>query len=586
LTSFFQTGREGGLSSGEALASLGLRLLEVKAYCLGFDAEACLDEGGALNNPRAAVKSVVADSRLADSGSVFAALLGENQDGHKFVPAALSQGALAAVVEKGYKLPDDLRHLENRLIRVSGTLRALGLLARAVRDRTGVTVVAVTGSVGKTTVKELLRCVFSRCLDADEFIVSQGNFNNRLGLPLTLLSIGQRTRLAVVELGASDFGEIADLCEIARPDVGLVTAAGEAHLEFFGTLEGVAKAKGELYRGLEPSAVAVVNFEDKNLLAQSRQFSGPRILFGFDHEFKPEGLDSPDCEAGGFKVTDFEPNSPQADKYKYNSLRLYNHIIPAGTQQGETSSASAQSTPFGQGNGRASVSAGSEALTGDIREYPTVTVAAARARYLDGQIIYLKGPGLGPEGLRIHLRLPGLHNALNAAAAAVTALAAGANWKAVSEGLSQAESFPGRMKLVKSPDGLYILDDCYNANPTSMAAALSYLADTPSGTVRGAILGDMLELGPAAQDRHRYIGRLAAGADLKYLALVGRMGGFARQGAAAGGMADENIALFSDASEAAAWVRRRAPKNSLTLVKGSRSVGLEKAVTVLRQSGQ
>ncbi|MDR2368800.1 MAG: UDP-N-acetylmuramoyl-tripeptide--D-alanyl-D-alanine ligase [Deltaproteobacteria bacterium] len=252
----------GALESGPALAGLGLTLSELASLCRGV--------GEAGEGP---VSKITVDSRLCGPGAVFVALRGQSRDGHGFIQRALEAGALAAVAGEGYPAGP-------RIIRVADTLAALGDMARGVRLRSGAKVAAVTGSVGKTTVKEMLRGIFESRHPGGETLVTPGNFNNLIGLPLTLLSLGAGTRVAAVELGASDFGEIERLTRIAVPDAGLVTAAGEGHLEFFGALAGVARAKGELYRNLPPWATAVVNAGDAPMMAEARAFGGRKLYFG------------------------------------------------------------------------------------------------------------------------------------------------------------------------------------------------------------------------------------------------------------------------------------------------------------------
>ncbi|MDR1309511.1 MAG: UDP-N-acetylmuramoyl-tripeptide--D-alanyl-D-alanine ligase [Deltaproteobacteria bacterium] len=485
-------GGGGRLASGPGLASLGLRLAEVAAFLRGAAA-------GPEGPP---VGAVATDSRLAGPGAVFGALQGERLDGHDFVPAALDGGALAAVVREGFRGPAD----ERRLIRVPDTLAALGLLARAVRDRVGARVVAVTGSVGKTTVKELLGAILGQECPAGALVLSPGNFNNQVGLPLTLLSQGAGTTTVVAELGASGFGEIAALARMARPDVGLVTVAGQAHLESFGSVEGVARAKAELYAALGPGAVAVVNAGDGPMMAQAAALAAGKAYFGLAGTLAAAGL-------------------------------------------------------LDQG----------------------VALAGRRDLGAGGQELALRLPG--GQAVETLLRLPGEHNALNAAAAAAAALAAGAPARANGPGRGTARPVPGRLRMLRGRGGRHLIDDSYNANPTSVAAALGFLGSLSGFAARGAILGDMLELGGGSGERHFEAGLMAARAGLSWLALVGGQAGQVARGALAGGLGPEGLAVFATPAEAAAWVDRVAPRGSVTLVKGSRAIGLERAVLELAEEG-
>jgi UDP-N-acetylmuramoyl-tripeptide--D-alanyl-D-alanine ligase len=215
------------------------------------------------------------DSRTLEAGSLFVALRGPHFDGHEFVAQARAGGAAAALVERSdrYGLPT---------LRVADTRRALGRLAAEWRGRLPLTLVAITGSNGKTTVKEMLAAILRR---EGPVLASRGNLNNDIGLPLTLFGLGAEHRWAVVEMGANRPGEIAWLTQIARPQVGVITQCGPAHLEGFGSIEGVARAKGELFQNLEPSGTAVINADDA-YADLWRALAGERrvMTFGLEEE--------------------------------------------------------------------------------------------------------------------------------------------------------------------------------------------------------------------------------------------------------------------------------------------------------------
>lgn len=429
------------------------------------------------------------DSRTVAPGEVFVALAGECFDGHAHADEALKKGALAVVVHK------DLRGEAGRLaIKTPDTLKALGQLANALRRRQNLKVIALTGSNGKTTTKELLASILKK---KDPFVLfTKGNLNNQVGLPMTIFQVKEKSRLAIVEMGANHFGEIAYLTSIAEPDVALITSVGAAHLEFFGTVAKAAQAKGELYAGLNSSAIAIVNADEPLLVKQAKAFRGNKLFYG---------------------------TGPEAQ------VRL-NRVKPRGLQ---------------------------------------------------GQEAFLSGPG-AEKGLKINLRLLGAHNAQNALAAAAAALAAGADWDQIKAGLEEAESYPGRLHAVKTASGLWILDDSYNANPTSMAAGLKTLTESGYKGPKGAILGDMGELGPKEKAYHRNLGRLAAGLNLDFLAFVGPLSSLAAAAARREGFEKAAVAEFDDAEDAARWVHETRPRRSAVLVKGSRFMKLEKAVSYLQ----
>jgi UDP-N-acetylmuramoyl-tripeptide--D-alanyl-D-alanine ligase len=240
-------------------------------------AELARDTEGALirGESAARVSGVTIDSRAAAAGNVFFAIRGHRQDGHAFAADALARGARALVLTHlppGLPLADD-----TGVVLVDDTTRALGRLAAAHRRRHAIPVVAVTGSNGKTTTKELLALVLAcrfRVLRAS------GSFNNQWGLPLTLLGLDETHEAAVIELGMNAPGEIAALARIAQPTVGVVTTVAPAHVEFLGSIEGVQKAKGELVEAIPPDGVVVLNADDPLVLGLARAARGRVVTFG------------------------------------------------------------------------------------------------------------------------------------------------------------------------------------------------------------------------------------------------------------------------------------------------------------------
>ncbi|MGL4208877.1 MAG: UDP-N-acetylmuramoyl-tripeptide--D-alanyl-D-alanine ligase [Candidatus Adiutrix sp.] len=431
------------------------------------------------------VYGVSIDSRTVNPGEIFIALKGENFDGHDYIPQALKKGAIGVVSSKGLKGEEALKG-----ITVSDTLKALGDLALGLRRLGPLKVLALTGSNGKTTTKELLASIAS--LEAPT-LSTKGNFNNLVGLPLTLLNLEPQTRLAILEMGMNQPGEITRLTEIAAPNVGLVNSLGAAHLEFFGTLKKVAAAKGELYRNLSPSAIAVVNSDEPLLLAQSRNFKGLKLTFGLNSK-------------------------------AHVRLKNWRSLGP------------------------------------------------------NGQSFSLFGPG-AEAGRKIKLNLLGRHNALNALAAAAASLALGLSWDLIEEGLQKAKSPKGRLSPIKGRNGFTVIDDSYNANPTSMAAGLNFLGELKNRGPIGAILGDMQELGPAAPKYHRQLGRLAGLNHLDFLATVGPLSALTHKSAKP--FIGPKAFHFESAGAAAEWVLNLGCRKAFVLVKGSRTMAMEKAVEKL-----
>lgn len=239
------------------------------------------------------------DSRQIRPGQLFVAIQGERFDGHDFVGLALERGALAAVVRAGWAQGQDLPR-EAPLIETADTLRALGRLARYWRLRHQIPVLAVSGSMGKSTVKEMIAAIVGR---RRRVLKNEGNLNNLVGLPLTLLEMDETVQAAVVELGISLKGEMEELVDIARPQVGLLTNVAPVHLEGLGGLEGIAEAKTALWRGLGPEGTAVVNLDDELLRRAAGEFKGRRLTFGRAAEADVRLIESGPANGQGLQGT-------------------------------------------------------------------------------------------------------------------------------------------------------------------------------------------------------------------------------------------------------------------------------------------
>lgn len=253
---------------------IALRLSEIAA-ALGLP--------GPAQDP--VIGSIVSDSRKVDYGSLFAALPGTHVDGHEFARTAVELGAVALLVSRPQELPVPQ-------LLVTDVLVALGRIAKLVRTRLDPAVVGITGSNGKTTVKEMLASILRQ---QSEVLATQGNFNNELGLPLTLFRLNPQHRFAVLELGASKAGDIAYLCNIAVPDVGVITNVGPAHLEGFGSEAGVAAAKGEIYAGLPATGCAILNGDQSWCSMWRKMNTAGRVLVfgtGPDHDIRFEQLEA------------------------------------------------------------------------------------------------------------------------------------------------------------------------------------------------------------------------------------------------------------------------------------------------------
>jgi UDP-N-acetylmuramoyl-tripeptide--D-alanyl-D-alanine ligase len=423
--------------------------------------------------------SVSTDTRTLQSGALFVALTGPNFDGHEFAGAAFERGAAAALVER--PLP-----LELPQVVVADPLAALSAFARAWRRNFRIPLVGVTGSNGKTTTKELIGSILSRL---GPTLVTRGNLNNHIGVPLTLLELTAQHRYAVIEMGANHQGEIAHLANIAEPTVGIVTNAGAAHLEGFGSLEGVALGKGEMFRALPVEGVAVINADDAYASLWRENRSAERVLtFGFEQpaDFSAHKVQAR-SDAGGFR-TDFEL------------------VMPYG------------------------------------RQHAT-------------------------------LHLAGLHNLRNALGAAAAACAAGAELDDIVAGLGAMKSVAGRLELKPALNGAYVVDDSYNANPSSLKAGLD--AFRSFSGARWLVLGEMKELGGSADELHAEVGRYAKQAGVERLLAVGERARYAVEAFGPGGEWFDDVDALIDAA------RRALRKDVAVLIKGSRANRLERVAAAL-----
>src|SRR6266403_6138314 len=241
-------------------------------------------------DPLARVAGVSIDSRTIRAGELFIAVHGPSHDGHDYVASALERGSIAAVVAEG-QLPRYASPVGGRCLAVADTFEALKQLARAVRESWGGKIVGVTGSVGKTTTKEILAALLGAKL---RVLKSEGNFNNEYGLPLTLFRLDETHQAAVLEMGMSRSGELSRLAEIARPDVGVVTRVAPAHLEFFASVEEIALAKRELIEGLNGrDSVAVLNADDPLVAAFASHAPGRVFTYGIENtaDYRAEGIE-------------------------------------------------------------------------------------------------------------------------------------------------------------------------------------------------------------------------------------------------------------------------------------------------------
>lgn len=437
--------------------------------------------------PETTIVAYTFDSRQARPGSLFFALKGI-RDGHDYIAEAQKKGAVAACVSRKVKdLPPDFG-----LIQVDDTLHALQQLAARVLAESQLRVVGITGSIGKTSTKELTAGLLS-----ERFAVlkSMGNYNNQIGLPISILSLTDSHQVAVLEMGMNHPGEIKRLVEIAPPEVAVITRIAPVHLEFFQSLEEIALAKKEILTGAKPGATAVLNGDDPLIKQIAADFAPDRIIyFGKSDRYL---IGAEDIEYHGWTGLSF-------------------------------------SLIYGREKARVELPIFNEGLI------TNVLAACGVAYYF---------------GLKLAEILPSLH---------------------------RLPDLTHRGQLIKLKSGATIYDDSYNSNPVALEEVLKSLGRLPAGR-KIAVLGDMLELGPAENQFHLEVGALLPAYGWNYLVTVGSRAKLIAEGAVHHGLDSARIESFDRPEEAADWLKSFLEPSDLVLVKGSRGLSLETIVENLKQ---
>ena len=426
------------------------------------------------------------DTRNIKPGTLYVALRGDRFDGHDFVKDAQQKGASAIIVERDVVC--DLPTL-----RVADTRKALGDLASFWRQRFDLPVVAITGSNGKTTTKEMLKTIFTQKISAESneinVLANQGNLNNDIGVPLTLFNLQANHRYAIIEMGANHAGEIAYLTQMAKPSVATITQCAPAHLEGIKSVEGVALAKGEIFSHLTEGGIAIINNDDAYATLW--------------HEL--------------------------AASHQINTFALEN---------------------------TADVTAKDIQLNEDSSDF----------------ILHTQ-----KSDIAIHLPLPGRHNIMNALAASACALACGCSLEIIQPGLQNMQPVKGRLQLHKI-NGITLIDDTYNANPTSLNAALAILSNYPPPY--WLILGDMKELGQKSAEFHQQAGQRAREVGVEHLWAIGDLSRYAVD------YFGEGAYHFTNHDELINSLQNQWPTRATLLIKGSRSMQMEKVVNALTVSSE
>lgn len=433
-----------------------------------------------LNTPIARVDT---DSRDIHPGALFIPLAGERFDGHAYINAALEGGAVGCLTARDRESYRD----EKFYVKVPSTQRALRDLAAWYKNRFDIPFVAVTGSVGKTTSKDMIAAVLGVKY---KVLKTEGNFNNNVGLPLTLLRLNREHQICVLEMGMDRFGEIDYLAEIVKPDVGVITNIGDAHIERLGSRENIFKAKCELLPHIKKDGLLVLNGDDAMLTALRGSTPVPAVFCG-----QGEGMDYRAQLTGGDGLSHIhcQLTTPNMDR---------DVKIPA---------------------------------LGEHMIYPSSIAAAVGERF-----------GLTPDEIE--------------------------------RGLTQFVPTRMRMNILRRAENITILDDTYNANPQSMRAAISVLADGHSAW-KAAVLGDMLELGPFAPALHTGVGEYLGKAGVNCLIAVGDLADYIARGARESGVPE--VYHCVDKADAKEILAKAVRPDSTILVKASRGMKLEELTACL-----
>ena len=421
------------------------------------------------------ITGVQIDSRRVKPGDLFVAIKGEKSDGHDFIGMAASLGASAALVQRPVKaaIPTIL---------VPDTIKAYGDLAAARRERMGMTVIGITGSVGKTTTKEMTACMLERTYRTAR---TEGNHNNNIGLPMTILDMPDDTETAVLELGMNHFGEMARLTSIAKPDIAVITNVGDAHIENLGnTRQGILQAKCEIFDNLTPEGVAVLNGDDELL----------------------------------------------------NTVTLPQIILRCGEG-----------------------------------EHCDVRVTDIDDRGLEGMACTVT---TGQAAYRLETAAPGRHMVYPMAMAAAIGERLGLTAAEITAGTAAYAPVGSRMHLIRMDGDRLVIDDCYNANPQSMAEGIRMLAASRQKK-RLAVLGDMGELGALTAQAHRDMGTLCRELGIETVAVGEKMKALTET--------DPEAQWFAGVEEAMPAVRARFTPGTAVLVKASRAMHFENIVKELEK---
>jgi UDP-N-acetylmuramoyl-tripeptide--D-alanyl-D-alanine ligase len=427
------------------------------------------------------IQGVCIDTRKLEKGNLFVPFIGQNTDGHKFVEKAIEQGAAAALWQKN--VPNPPTHLP--ILIVEDTLTALQQLAKSYRNQLNIKVIGITGSNGKTTTKDMVANLLSLQYKVQK---TEGNYNNHIGLPFTILQLKEDTEMAVLEMGMSGRGEIDFLSKLANPDAVIITNIGESHLLDLGSREGIAEAKLEILNGLKEHG-KIIYFGDEPLLRDKlKQYQGSADLATFGNQ-----IDN----------TLFPTEITTSDNGSYFKVNNYDELY--------------------------------------------------------------------------YLPVLGTHNILNALSAMLVANHFEIPFSKFNEGLSSLKLTNMRMELVKGANGEKIINDAYNASPTSMRAAIDLVTNLPGYVQKIVVLGDMLELGPDEKEFHYSIGTSLQNGKIDYVFTYGDLANDIARGAKES-LPKEKVLSYTDKQTLVDELKNYTNEDTLVLVKASRGMKLEEVV--------
>lgn len=433
------------------------------------------------------VSSITTDSRNITVNGLFIAIKGARTDGNKFISDMYTSGAICCISENDPK--DDYTDFlqEKAFIQVESCYQALKDIAEYYRIVCNTKIIGITGSVGKTTTKEMIASVLSEHFNT---LKTQGNYNNEVGVPLTLFRLREEHEIAVVEMGISEFGEMTRLSQIAKPDICVITNIGQCHLETLGDRDGVLKAKTEIFSHMASDGKVYLNGDDDKLRNITEVNGIKPVYYGIDRG----------CDV------------------------FADNIINSG---------------------------------------------------LDG--IYFDAVTKN-QRIALHISVPGMHMVLNALAAVAIAIDLGMTAEEIAAGINKFVPVGGHSNIIKT-DKFTIMDDCYNANPVSMKAAIDVLAGAHGRKV--AVIGDMFELGTNEKMLHYDIGTYAVNSGIDCIICVGELAKQYVMGALA---TDENhnVLYYEDTQKAVEMVKSLVKKGDSILVKASHAMEFEKIVAVLK----